>query len=73
MSILDLAQIGIGTFSIGALIYLIPKFLKFMEKQEESFKQTIDNHLKENIEANRNLTFAVKELLAYLKAYNNKK
>jgi len=72
MSIFDLTQAGIGIFSVGVLAYLIPKFLKFMERQEENFRQTINNHLKENVEADRILTLTIKELLDYLKAWNGK-
>ena len=73
MNIFDIAQLGIGIFSIGALIYLVPKFLKFMERQEENFRATINNHLKENAEANRSLAKVIGELLDYLKQQNHKK
>jgi len=73
MNIFDIAQLGIGIFSIGALIYLVPKFLKFMERQEENFRNTINNHLAESTDANRNLANVIKELLDYLKHQNGQR
>lgn len=72
MNVFDIAQLGIGIFSIGALIYLVPKFLKFMERQENNFRETINNHLKDNSQSNQNLASVIKELLDYLKSRNHK-
>ena len=77
ISLIEYAQFGVAIFSIGALVFCIKEFLKFMTKQEESFKNTIDNHLHEakelsnrQLKASENLNKAVEELLTYLRYHN---
>jgi len=70
MNLIDYAQFGVAVFSIAALVYVISKFLKFMEIQERNFKDTIDNHLEAQRKANNELTAAIKELLDFLKWQN---
>jgi hypothetical protein len=79
MNLTDYAQFGIAIFTVGALVFCIEKFLKFMEKQEESFKDTIDNHLNESakiatkqLESAQNLNKAVEELLTFLRYSNGR-
>ena len=73
MSLIDFANLGVGIFAIAVLAYLVDKFLKFMERQGENFRDTINNHLKENSSANRDLALTIKELLDYLKHTNSTK
>lgn len=77
MNLLDYSQFGVAIFSIGALCYCIERFLKFMARQEESFRDTIDNHLNnatsvanEQLKSAQNLNKAVDELLTFLR-YSN--
>ena len=79
MNLLDYSQFGVAIFSIGALCYCIERFLKFMAKQEESFKNTIDNHLtsstevaNEQLKSAQNLNKAVEELLTFLRYSNGR-
>lgn len=79
MGLTDYAQFGVAIFAIGALCFAIEKFLKFMAKQEESFKETIDNHMykatevaSEQIKSAQNLNKAVEELLVFLRYSNGR-
>jgi len=79
MQLLDYAQFGVAIFAIGSLVFCIKEFLKFMTKQESSFKNTIDNHLHEardvqgeQLKVNQNLNRTVGELITFLRC-NNKK
>ena len=56
----DLAQYGVAALSIGALVYVVNKFLKF-----------ISNHLEKHTEVDADLANVVRELLDWLK-YNNR-
>ena len=79
-TLIDAAQFGVAIFAIAALVFVIVKFLEFMKKQEENFKDTIDNHLKEtserlneNTTVSKNLNKTVEELLKYLRYQNGKR
>ena len=47
--------------------------MNFIQTQEKNFKETIDNHQKEETKSNYYFANTVKELMAYLKGQNNKK
>jgi hypothetical protein len=64
-----------GAVGIAILIAILSfqdrkSFLRFIEEQEKRFKNTIDNHLKEHSQSNKELAAAVKELLDFLKWQN---
>lgn len=79
MNLLDYSQFGVAIFAIAALAFCIKEFLKFMMKQEESFKNTIDNHLtnatmvaNEQLKSAQSLNKAVEELLVFLRYSNGR-
>ena len=79
MNLLDYTQFGVAIFAIAALTFCIKEFLKFMSKQEESFKNTIDNHLtsatevaNEQLKSAQILNKAVEELLTFLRYSNGR-
>lgn len=78
-SLFDYAQFGVAIFAIGVLCYVIKEFLRFMTKQEENFRETINSHMKDatqvagkQIESSQNLNRAVEELLTFLRYSNGK-
>lgn len=79
MNLLDYTEFGVAAFAIAALAFCITKFLKFMERQELNFKDTIDNHLNESakisgeqLKSAQNLNRAVEELLTFLRYSNGR-
>uniref|UniRef100_A0A7V3JAL9 Uncharacterized protein n=1 Tax=candidate division CPR3 bacterium TaxID=2268181 RepID=A0A7V3JAL9_UNCC3 len=70
MNLTDFIQLGIGGVLAVIVWLIVQKFLQFVEFQEKNFKETVDNHLKENSKANQNLASVIKELLDYLKFHN---
>ena len=81
--LLEIAKIG-GPVGIALIVlYFVVRnflrnqkdsqseFMNFIGKQEESFKDTIDNHLKEQTKANNELASAIKQLFDYLKFQNH--
>jgi hypothetical protein len=79
MILSEYSQFGIAIFAIAALVFCIVKFLDFMARQEKNFKNTIDNHLdsskksaEDQTKMSHELRSAVKELLQFLRYYNNK-
>ena len=79
MNLIDLSELGIAFFAIGAMIYLVKKFLCAMKRSEENFSEVVKNHIHENSEAshkleqsNLQLSMTIKELLSFLKRSNGK-
>ena len=79
MEMFELANYGVAIFSVGALVFCIKEFLKFMTNQEASFKDTIDNHLNsskeiasEQLKSAQSLSKTVEELLTYLRYQNGR-
>jgi len=73
---LDLTQfVNLGASGIAVVVIwlVVQRFLRFIENQENNFQRTINNHLKENAEANRGLSATIRELLDYLKSRNGHK
>ena len=81
---IDFIQLGVAGVAVIVIAYIVDKFLKsqsrrddsfmnFIQTQEKNFKETIDNHLKEETKSNYYFANTVKELMAYLKGQNNKK
>lgn len=71
----DLTQfINLGVAGLAVIIIwlIVQKFLQFVAKQEENFKNTIDNHLDEFSRSNQQLAEVIKELLNWLKFHNGK-
>ena len=80
MDLFDLSQFGIAIFTVGAMTYMIKKFLCFMKHQETNFNKIITNHLHDSTEANNRLershqefSMVIKELLSFLRANNGNK
>lgn len=55
MNDLPLAEYGVAIFTIGALVFVIMKFLKHMQKKDEAFSYVINNHLSEDKEVKEKL------------------
>lgn len=79
MNLFDLSQFGVAIFTVGAMAYMIKKFLCFMKHQENSFNEIIKNHLHTDTEAksklqlsNQELSMVIKELLSFMKKSNGK-
>ena len=73
MNPLDFIQLGVAGVAVVVIWLIVQRFLKFVETQENNFKNTIDNHLKESSSASRELASVIKELLDWLKYHNGKK
>lgn len=79
MDLFDISQFGIAIFTVGAMVYMVKKFLCFMKRQEENFTKIITNHLHDSSEANtklqhshQELSMVIKELLNFLQRTNGK-
>ena len=77
MDLFNLSQFGVAIFTVGAMTYMIKKFLCFMKHQEDNFNEIVKNHLHESAEANnelkhshQELSMVIKELLSFLKRSN---
>lgn len=81
MDLYNLAQFGIGIFSVGCLAYVITfvvkRFLDFQKRQEDNFTDIIKNHISDNTEATNRLnqsnillTKAVEQLIRFLERNN---
>ena len=68
----DFLNLGVAGIAVIIIWLIVQRFLKFVEKQEDNFRNTIDNHLKEHSQSSQNLATAIKELLDYLKWHNGK-
>lgn len=85
MNLIDYAQLGIGIFSVAAIVVIVIKFLMYLSKKDEesvkkdqAFLNVITNHLHSEQKAFTELTNEIKtsnavnkELLSFLR--NNKK
>ena len=58
----SIGEYGVAVFSIGAIIYIVSIFVKF-----------IKNHLEHNTKASQDLANAVKQLLHFLERTRNNK
>jgi len=72
MNLTDFINLGVGGILAVIIWLIVQRFLKFIEMQENNFKNTVDNHLTENAKASQNLSLVVRELLDYLKSQNGK-
>jgi len=68
---MELAQFGVAIFSMGVLGYVINLFMKFMQKQEDSFTELVKNHLDHNTATLNDLKEILKEIKWILKKNNN--
>jgi len=78
-TLVDYGLVGIVFATLILIFCLVEKFFKFAKHQEDSFKNTIDNHLdtqatlsREQMEMNRTTTKAVEELLVFLRYHNGR-
>jgi len=81
MTLFDLANYGVAIFAVGCLVYVITfvvsKFLKFQEKQEDNFNEIIRNHISDDTKAknrleqsNVGLTKVIEQLIRFLESNN---
>ena len=77
ISLVEYGVVGIAIALIVLIFCLVDRFFRFAKHQEDSFKNTIDNHMNEQaklnrdqLEMNKSLKSTVDELLTFLKYHN---
>lgn len=73
MDILQLADYGVTFVALGAMVFIVIKFLKHIENKDKDFKELLGNHINHNTSILEKLDNAVRELVIWVKKSNGNK